>query len=131
MAYSDSESYEQWSDDDDDYDEVEPSRGRYDEPTPRDDGSGRGGSPSPSRPGAMQAMCWQEVDRDEITTRAMKLVANIAATAPTDEKTRDTMWVPTAAVALQAELTDPLGMGAIDPIQLKLVRIVPRLSPVL
>jgi hypothetical protein len=64
----------------------------------------------------------QDVDRDEVASTALRLFASIAATAPTDERARDSMWQPAMAPPpQQQELIDPLGMGKIDPANMRLV----------
>lgn len=52
---------------------------------------------------------------------AMRLITNIASTAPTDDKSREAIWHPTTTLTVSAELVDPLGMGKIDPDKLCLV----------
>jgi hypothetical protein len=73
----------------------------------------RGPPPGPST--------WQEVDRAELSASALALISSIAQTAPADDRSRDAVWHPTAAVTVAAELVDPLGLGRIDPDRLALV----------
>jgi hypothetical protein len=65
---------------------------------------------------------WQDVDRDDLSRTALKLISNVASTAPTDDKAREAVWHPTTTITVTAELNDPLGLGRIDPVDLRLVR---------
>lgn len=66
---------------------------------------------------------WQDVDRDELAAKAVALFGNIAATAPVNERMRESMWQPPLqATPVHQDLLDPLGMGKIDAQRMRLVR---------
>lgn len=62
-----------------------------------------------------------QVDRGELSASALALISSIAQTAPTDDKSRDAVWHPTTTMTVTQELVDPLGMGRIDAVNMKLV----------
>ena len=78
--------------------------------------------PSLASSHAARPRAWQDVDRDDLSKTALKLISSVASTAPTDDKAREAVWHPTTTITVTAELVDPLGLGRIDPVDLRLVR---------
>ncbi|GBF96117.1 hypothetical protein Rsub_08993 [Raphidocelis subcapitata] len=83
---------------------------------------GGGAAAAARRTGPSGPATWQEVDRAELSASALALISSIAQTAPADDRSRDAVWHPTAAVTVAAELVDPLGLGRIDAARLVLER---------
>lgn len=63
------------------------------------------------------------MDRAQLSASVLRLISSVASTAPTDDRSRDAVWHPSAtALPISASLQDPLGFGRIDVANMRLVR---------
>jgi hypothetical protein len=73
---------------------------------------------------------WHEVNTEELTESAGKLINNIISTTLSDENEQQQMtWQLSLPTTADTELMDPLGMGTLDTTNMCLVRASRRCTP--